>query len=625
LPMGQGGANGAKAAGYPDSDEKLAHGFLDLAKDRKWAEVKEAVHKNPGIINVQPKQRWSALHHACQAENEEAIQMLLYNGAAPNCVTKDGKTPKDVLKPHLHWIFDQVGAGYNLAAVEPSDAQAHDFLDTAKYYNWHVMKKKVEHCPRLVNVHPRGRWSALHQAAHAGDEDAVRFLLARKADVTVKNKDGQTALDVASPKVKALLEAHAASLKPRDPQQQKRLAVEAWGAGKWQVNILLDAKREDGWQPCGPAFDADAQFWHFSEELGPATFKLPIETTLPDPQPGAVDFSVMAVYALTHLGRGKPEEKWLPLRRLADKRTHPDPKKDHPYHVTKVAEMDKKAKAGNDFLTNDFFLKCINKAVTQCGGDVEFKLEDFDFNHNCDWRDLKEAQAPLERRGGVLYRNPAGWKRFALNVAKKYDNGDMSWMDMSSGGKGWAVAYHGTAMKIVPLIMKNGFKVGSGQGAKDCKDVRTGEKCGDGVYCTPNLTTVECYCNGNEDGGSEQKEAAATIDGHTLFFALQCRVRPGAIRRPDRHFARNNDEEVMGVDGVFEWIVNRPEDIRPYAILVRDKEGSDHRTLGQLIGNFRWNKDHKPLPQGSFDKIPGAAGTKEEIAKSYAHATKALK
>ena len=36
--------------------------------------------------------------------------------------------------------------------------------------------------------------------------------------------------------------------------------------------------------------------------------------------------------------------------------------------------------------------------------------------------------------------------------------------------------------------------------------------------------------------------------GHTLFFAFQCRVRPGAIRRPKWTYAANatnNDEEVI--------------------------------------------------------------------------------
>merc|ERR1712151_562959 len=103
-------------------------------------------------------------------------------------------------------------------------------------------------------------------------------------------------------------------------------------------------------------------------------------------------------------------------------------------------------------------------------------------------------------------------------------------------------------------------------GAYNRIDTRTGKLVGKGVFCTPNLKTVECYSNGAEDEGSEQKEKAATVGGKTLFFALQCRVNPAAIRRPDRHFSRNNDEEVMGIDGCFEWIINDPKDIRPYAI-----------------------------------------------------------
>lgn len=147
---------------------------------------------------------------------------------------------------------------------------------------------------------------------------------------------------------------------------------------------------------------------------------------------------------------------------------------------------------------------------------------------------------------------------------------------------------------------------------------------GPAFFCTPNLTTVECYANGNEDTSSQQTQSATTIDGHTLFFALQCRVRPSAIIRPDRHFARNNDEEVMGLEGVFEWMVNDPKDIRPYAVLVRDKAGSDHRALATLISEGKWNRDHLPLKFGSFDHIPGRKAPHGQIQKSYLAAQAAL-
>jgi len=253
----------------------------------------------------------------------------------------------------------------------------------------------------------------------------------------------------------------------------------------------------------------------------------------------------------------------------------------------------------------------------------------FDFRFNTCWQQSSLHDEPIERRGGVLYRNPAGWRRFALNIKGKYDGGDDTWMGMEGVPGEWAVAYHGTAMCVVPLIVKNGFKPGKGQGAKLCFDTRTGEKCGSGIFCTPSLKTVECYANGGEDGGSDNQAPAAEVDGHTLFFALQCRVKPEAIRRPDRHFARCNDEEVMGIDGVFEWVISNPDHIRPYAILVRDKDGADHRHLADLINKlpnqkWAWNVRNKPLPWGSFDHIPGRLCDVEEIKHSYLHALRAL-
>ena len=60
--------------------------------------------------------------------------------------------------------------------------------------------------PLLVNVQPGGRWSALHQAAEAGEELAVRFLLEKGAEKSLKTKDGRTPLQVAKKAaVRALL------------------------------------------------------------------------------------------------------------------------------------------------------------------------------------------------------------------------------------------------------------------------------------------------------------------------------------------------------------------------------------------------------------------------------------
>merc|ERR1712232_30468 len=246
--------------------------------------------------------------------------------------------------------------------------------------------------------------------------------------------------------------------------------------------------------------------------------------------------------------------------------------------------------------------KAFKKAVEDGGGNIDSSMEHqlFDFRFNEDFRKFtkEECDKRLMRRGGVLYREPYGWKRFCIRVAGKYD-GDDTWLN------DWAVAYHGCPMMTVPMIVNSGFKSGALQGAKNCPDVRDGEKVGEGIYCSPNPQVIECYSNGeegkNQDGSS--KGAACTLDGHTVFFALMCRVNPAAIRRPDRHFAHCNDEEVMGIDGTFEWVIRDPTNIRPYAVMIRDQTTSCHRPLGDLVNKF--NAEHKPLSKGAFNKIPG--------------------
>jgi len=302
-------------------------------------------------------------------------------------------------------------------------------------------------------------------------------------------------------------------------------------------------------------------------------------------------------------------ERVLPLRRMkGDILQYPLPGEKHPWDEARIAL--KEAEGGeDDWLTNEFFFEAFCQAVKEgVGGKkgakkkdmgvIDFTKDDlFDFRFNQDFR--KWPDGKLERRGGVLYKPPKGWKRFAIKAKGDYDDGN-DWMRMDGADGEWAVAYHGTPFHIVPKIIKEGFIIGTGQGAdsEGSIDSRDKKKVGKGVYCTPNLTVVECYSNGEEG-----KQPAIKLGGRTIFFAFQCRVRSGAIRRPVRDFAKNNDEEQMGIEGVFEWVINDPKDIRPYGVLVRDAKGTHDHDINQLIST--WNTAHKPKPKGFFDKVPG--------------------
>merc|ERR1719421_711807 len=104
----------------------------------------------------------------------------------------------------------------------------------------------------------------------------------------------------------------------------------------------------------------------------------------------------------------------------------------------------------------------------------------------------------------------------------------------------------------------------------------------------------------------------------------------------------------MGPEGAFEWVVNSPDDIRPYAILVRDKDTADHRILGQLIAKIKgpewdvlskrrnregkrlhlddhqWNVDHKPQTFEHFAYVPGGTYKLAELKRSHAQAVEKI-
>lgn len=287
----------------------------------------------------------------------------------------------------------------------------------------------------------------------------------------------------------------------------------------------------------------------------------------------------------------------LPLRRVANQghtRTHPPPDQPHPWYLKQVLQREQASiqaqvtsDGAQDWLTNDFFWQLYQQACKMGGGRPTecSQYELFDFRYNADFRMDREPR--VSRRGGVLYREPKGWKTFAINTRQKYN--DQNWLG------DWAVAYHGCPLKVVPKILETGFRPGPLQGTKNCNDCRTGEEVGTGIFCSPNIAVCECYSNGEE---GKNKGAACTVrctDGkkRKLFVAIQCLVNPARIRRPIRTFAKCNDEEVMGVNGVFEWVINNPDDIRPVAVMVRDMEDSEHRNLKDLVET--WNEEHKPL------------------------------
>lgn len=257
----------------------------------------------------------------------------------------------------------------------------------------------------------------------------------------------------------------------------------------------------------------------------------------------SVDFQLLT--CLEEAPGARP--KVLPLRRFAEGRqTHPPPGEAHPWYVKRVSARD-----SDDWLNNSFFFRAFTKAMNDAGHRVEAAADDiFDFRFNQDFRG-KSPEAPTVR-GGVAYQEPTGWKKFAVRVKDRYGS-DNAWLSLDGRPGEWAVAYHGTSYSTVPAVLSGGLRVGERQAYKDHKDVRTGEKIGSGIYCTPSIKAAAEFA------------PTVEVEGHQIRFVFQCRVRPQAIKRVH--------EEVGRESGAY-WVVNDPTDIRPYGVLVQEAFGT---------------------------------------------------
>ena len=199
-PSSSGGSSPTPPAPAPAAASSLPiaqqHAFCDLAKQRDFAKVKSMLEAEPRLVNVQPSQRWSALHQFAKAGHEEAVRYLLSLHADKDATTRDGQTALSLARDER--VRHLLGGGL-------SERQKHAFLDLCRDGEFERVRQMVEAEPAYVNVQPAQRWTALHQAAGAGDKETVKLLLAKGADKAAKNRDGQTPLQVADKSVRTLL------------------------------------------------------------------------------------------------------------------------------------------------------------------------------------------------------------------------------------------------------------------------------------------------------------------------------------------------------------------------------------------------------------------------------------
>ena len=197
-------------------------------------------------------------------------------------------------------------------------------------------------------------------------------------------------------------------------------------------------------------------------------------------------------------------------------------------------------------LVNEYFIK-------ECGCDPKYldKKGNTIFYYN-----------PSDsKRGKERYAVPVGWMGFGIEVEKRYEN-EPDWIACDGREGEWAVAYHGFGCRmksselksIIKTIIHDNLRPGSGQAFSGASDKRhKGQKCGTGVYITPNIDVAFSYAG------------VITLGKKNYKLVIMVRVKPEFIREP------TTQPDYWIVDG-------KANQLRPYRLLIKEFNGMyNHR------------------------------------------------
>ena len=108
-----------------------------------------------------------------------------------------GLKPEMVARLKAALAKQPAAASTAAAPAPPSTAEQHAFLDHAKKFEFDHVRALILKNPGYVNVQPCGRWTAVHQAAFAGDTATCEFLIEKGCDLKAKDSGGRNAWGIA--------------------------------------------------------------------------------------------------------------------------------------------------------------------------------------------------------------------------------------------------------------------------------------------------------------------------------------------------------------------------------------------------------------------------------------------
>ncbi len=176
--------------------------FFEAVKKGDFNTVRLMLQDDPALATARDQEFGATgLHWAALRGQAAVAGLLVAAGADLEARNAAGETPEDVARRSKHPEIAGILASPQPAGATPSAAivgAGASIFDAAKTGDLARIREILGAAPSLASAHDTAFGATpLHWAALRGQTEAARLLIAKGADVTAVNDDGETPLDVA--------------------------------------------------------------------------------------------------------------------------------------------------------------------------------------------------------------------------------------------------------------------------------------------------------------------------------------------------------------------------------------------------------------------------------------------
>jgi ankyrin repeat-rich membrane spanning protein len=176
------------------------HSLMHLAADKGYAPLLKLLHQAKANIDIKDNVGWTPMMWAARSGHLPCVQFLVEQGAKIECMDDGLDKPSFMIAAingHTDVVSYLLNVGANVDAVNWKGRTQLAEISSSKKCQATVMRLLLDHGANIDAQDNAGR-TALINATLAENIDAVKLLLENGANTMIRNKNNQTALDIAT-------------------------------------------------------------------------------------------------------------------------------------------------------------------------------------------------------------------------------------------------------------------------------------------------------------------------------------------------------------------------------------------------------------------------------------------